>query len=289
MRLKVFPPNHKPWGVKGANEVSTHCQLILFRLLLSLANSYASAKFTTVGANPRTTASKHTCPNSGQPCGAHPTAGGGEWGWVEAAITAVTNTFAPANTHMRVCKKLFRNFHLFKRAGQKSIKCWPGLRAGLAEAAWVAELYEKQMESSLEPGQAIVFTTKSTSQLEAIHVPTTLHRAFPHPTCRMTVPSGCWAREQKGAPTQPENLWFRFTLHPSGIPHRDSCCGLSRQGSFLLLLLVLDILPSGKQKFICRHLHPYCFRVFILPGPGILLELVKKKKKWTQHNGSLLR
>lgn len=154
------------------------------------------------------------------------------WGWGGRGWNPCCHQHLCAHKHAHArMQKAFRNFHLFKRAGPKSIKCWPGLQAGLAEAAWVAELYEKQMGSSLGPGQAIVFTTKSTSQLEAIHVPTTLHQAFPHPTCRMAVPSGCWAQEQTGASTQPENLWFRFTLHPSGIPHHDSCCGLSRQGS----------------------------------------------------------
>lgn len=86
--------------------------------------------------------------------------GGGE---VEAEIPAVTNTFAPTNTHTLVCKKLLETFIFFKRAGPKSIKCWPGLQAGLAEAAWVAELYENQMGSSLGLGQPLSLQPNQTA------------------------------------------------------------------------------------------------------------------------------
>lgn len=130
-------------------------------------------------------------PTAGSPVGLTPLLGVGSGGGLRLQSLLSPTPLRP-QTRTRVCAKSFLETFIFlKGQDKKSIKCWPGLRAGLAAAAWVAERYEKQMESSLEPGQAIVFTTKSTSQLEAIHVPTTLHRAFPRPTCRMTVPSGC--------------------------------------------------------------------------------------------------
>lgn len=218
----MFHPNRKPWGIKGANEVSTHCQPIIFRLLLYFCQTRHC------GCQPQSNCLQT---HSGQPSAAHPTAGGGGGGGeVEVQITVVTNTFAPTNTHTLACKKLLETFIFLKgRTKINKVPAWPAGGAGWGGMGGWA-LWETDGKL---PGTraAIVFTTKSASQLEAIHVPTTLHQAFSHPTCQMTVPSGCWAQEQKGASTQPENLWFRFTLHPSGIPHHDSCCGLSRQGS----------------------------------------------------------